>query len=124
MVKPLLTLLVLRVADVDRSLAFYKMLGFEFIEEQHGTGPIHYSCELGSVVIEIFPGKPGHAPDRRDSGATLIGFQVANLDEIVGEMKASGATIITDVQESTWGRRAVIQDPDGRAIELNQAKGT
>jgi predicted enzyme related to lactoylglutathione lyase len=120
--KPLLTLLVLRAADVSRSLVFYKMLGFEFTEERHGTGPVHYSCEVGGVVVEIFPGKPGHTPDRRDSGATLIGFQVADLDQIVAAMKASGATIITDVQDSTWGRRAIIQDPDGRAIELNQAK--
>jgi predicted enzyme related to lactoylglutathione lyase len=104
------------------SLAFYKALGLNFVQEQHGNGPTHYSCELGGAIIEIYPGKPGTAPDRRNAGATLIGFQIADLDVIVKSLEPTGAMILTSPQDSAWGRRAVVQDPDGRAIELNQPK--
>jgi lactoylglutathione lyase len=116
-----LGLLVLRVADIPASLAFYRALGLEFVEEQHGTGPVHYSCQLNGMVIELFPGKPGTALDRRNAGATMIGFQVYDLDIVLENVSAMGATILTAPQVNNWGRRAVIQDIDGRAIELNQS---
>jgi catechol 2,3-dioxygenase-like lactoylglutathione lyase family enzyme len=102
------------------SLAFYGALGFEFVEEQHGTGPVHYSCQLNGMVIELFPGKPGTAPDRRNSGATMIGFQINDLDDVLENLDGLGAVILTQPQVNDWGRRVVVEDPDGRAIELNQ----
>ncbi|MBV9850371.1 MAG: VOC family protein [Armatimonadetes bacterium] len=80
MTSPTLGLVVLRAADVDRMLAFYHALGLEFVQERHGNGPIHYSCDLGGTIIEIYPGKSGVAPDRRSGGATMLGFQVVSLD--------------------------------------------
>jgi catechol 2,3-dioxygenase-like lactoylglutathione lyase family enzyme len=52
-----------RAADLEKSLAFYRALGLEFQQEQHGNGPIHYASIMRETVIEIFPGKPGNAPD-------------------------------------------------------------
>jgi catechol 2,3-dioxygenase-like lactoylglutathione lyase family enzyme len=40
---PALVALVLRCADVDTTAAFYRALGIELVEEQHGTGPRHLS---------------------------------------------------------------------------------
>jgi catechol 2,3-dioxygenase-like lactoylglutathione lyase family enzyme len=91
MSQPSLGLLVLRVSDMPASLAFYRALGLEFVEEQHGTGPVHYSCQLNGTVIELFPGKPGTAPDRRDAGATMIGFQVSDLDHVLENLNAVGS---------------------------------
>jgi lactoylglutathione lyase len=119
-----LNLLTLRAADIEKSLAFYRALGLEFTREQHGTGPIHYASIMRETVIEIFPGKPGNAPDRRNAGATMIGFQVENLDHMVEVLRQQGAEILTPPQESQWGRRAVVEDPDGRAIELSQKRSS
>jgi predicted enzyme related to lactoylglutathione lyase len=118
--KTSLNLIVVRSANLEASLTFYGALGLSFVQEQHGTGPIHYSCELGGTVIEIYPGKPGTAPDRRNAGATLIGFQIADLDATLKALEPTGTVVLTAPQDSDWGRRAVVQDPDGRAIELNQ----
>ena len=115
-----INLIVIRAADIDVSRNFYQSLGLVFVKEQHGTGPVHYSCELGSTVLEIYTGKPGTAPDRRSAGATTIGFQVEDMDKVIEATQAMGAVVLTALQTSEWGRRAVIQDPDGRAIELNQ----
>lgn len=114
-----LNLIVFRTAEVNASLAFYTTIGLKFVQEQHGTGPVHYSCEVGNVVIEIYPGKPGSAPDRKVAGATLVGFQVTNLDEILKTLKQNGVEVLTPLQDSLW-RRVVVQDPDGRAIELTE----
>jgi lactoylglutathione lyase len=122
MSQPSLNLLVIRVANIESAIAFYQTIGLEFIQEQHGNGPIHYSCEIGSTVLEIYPGKPGNAPPRTNAGSTMMGFQVVSLDEIVVVLQNKGTTILTAPQDSQWGRRAVVQDPDGRAVELSQLR--
>jgi len=120
MTKTLLNLIILRTADLKQTAEFYQQLGLEFIEERHGAGPIHYACELNGLVLEIYPGKPGTAPDRKSSGATTLGFQVNSLEAMLEALKAKGGLVLTPPQESQWGRRAVVQDPEGRAIELTE----
>jgi predicted enzyme related to lactoylglutathione lyase len=118
--KPSLNLIVLRTADLDAMLMFYRELGLQFVQEQHGAGPVHYSCETGGIVVEIYPTKPNNAPDGRQAGATMIGFRVTGVEQVVEKLRRLGAQILTEPQTSEWGRRAVVQDPDGRAIELNE----
>src|SRR3954452_17372949 len=104
---PTLSLLTLRTADVETALSFYRALGFEFVEEQHGTGPRHHSSKAGSTVLEIYPGEPGRAPELRSAGATLIGFGVADLDQALSSLTELGAPILTPAKPSPWGRRAM-----------------
>ena len=101
-------------------LNLYRTLGLVFTQEQHGTGPIHYSCEFGGTVLEIYPGDEGRAPDRRNGGATSLGFRVQSVNETLSALKLLGTPIITQPKDSQWGRRAVIADPDGRTIEISQ----
>lgn len=122
MTTPRLGLIVIRAADLEQTARFYRALDLEFVEEQHGNGPLHYACDLNGTVIEIYPGKPGTAPDRRSGGATLLGFQVASLEAMLKAVEVTGAIVLTAPQVSLWGRRAVVQDPDGRAIELTETE--
>ena len=117
---PSLSLIVLRTAKLDASLAFYGALGLKFVQEQHGTGPVHYSCQLESTVIEIYPGNEGTAPSRLSGGATMLGFQVASVDLALGALQQFDAVVVTPAKDSPWGRRAVVADCDGRAIELTE----
>ncbi|MEH1942184.1 MAG: hypothetical protein V7L01_18475 [Nostoc sp.] len=43
-----LSLLVLRTADVQKTLSFYRAFGLEFDQECHAQGVIHYACTLGT----------------------------------------------------------------------------
>lgn len=117
-----LSLIVLRCAALESSKAFFTALGLNFEKEQHGEGPIHYSCELGEQVLELYPGKPGAAPIRTQSGASMYGFRVESLDRVLKELQNLGAEIIHSPSDTPWGRRAVVLDPDGRSIELIQAE--
>ena len=113
---PVPTLLVLKTLEVDRLLAFYQTLGFRFVEEQHGKGPVHYSATIGAMVFEIYPAAAVESVD----SATRLGFEMANLAETVESLRSAGTPIISEPKETRWGARAVVRDPDGRAVELYQ----
>jgi lactoylglutathione lyase len=115
-----LNLIVLRASDISITVTFYRALGLEFVQEQHGTGPVHYACESEGLVIEIYPGKAGNAIDRKQAGAVTLGFQVSDLGNTLETLKTLNVMIVNEAQTTNWGLRAVVQDPDGRAVDLTQ----
>jgi catechol 2,3-dioxygenase-like lactoylglutathione lyase family enzyme len=122
MIKPLLNLIVLRVSNLESSLRFYQALGLEFVQEQHGKGLVHYACELDNLVIELYPGKEAAPLNYKSAGATWLGFQVDSIDLVLELLNTLPVTILTPLRDTPRGRRILIQDPDGRAIELIEAK--
>jgi lactoylglutathione lyase len=117
---PSMNLIVLRTANIEAMLAFYRVLGLVFVQEQHGTGAIHYSTQLGEITLEIYPAEAGQAPDRKMGGATMIGIKVESVDGVVEALQNLGIQMLSKPKESAWGRRATVLDPDGRLIELTQ----
>ena len=91
-----LNLLVLRCRNIDTTKAFYEGLGFSFIQEQHGSSPIHYSTHIGAMLLELYPAKG--EPDN-----VRLGFAVA-------------ATLLEQIGINGHG---VLRDPDGRMVELS-----
>lgn len=47
--------LVVRTKKVDEVVKFLEQHGLVFVQEQHNDGPIHYACEEGSIVFEVYP---------------------------------------------------------------------
>ena len=47
--------LVVRTRKVDEVVNFLEQHGMSFVKEQHGEGPIHYACEEGPIVFEVYP---------------------------------------------------------------------
>ena len=115
---PQLSLLVLRSPDMERAVTFYRALGLEFTLHAHGTGPQHYTAEMGALVFEIYPQTAKSSP----TTGTRIGFSVASLDEAVQSLSQIDAVIMTPPTESEWGRRAVVKDFDGHTVELVESK--
>lgn len=115
-----LSLIVLRTTTIESTLAFYLTLGLEFEQEQHGSGPIHYSCQIHDTVLEIYPGSEGHTPKRHSGGATMLGFRVTSVDATIGLLQQLGIEVVSAPKDSEWGRRAVVVDPDGRGVEITE----
>ena len=112
--------LVLFVADVDAAARFYRAVGVPLEDEDHGEGPVHVAAELGDVHFALYPAAgPGRAPGRRSAGASFPGVYVDSLDDALREVAALGAPILTGHEVMPWGCRFVVQDPDGRAVEVN-----
>jgi lactoylglutathione lyase len=113
--------LVLFAASPAATTAFYRAVGLELEEEDHGDGPVHFATELGPVHFAIYPAEvAGRAGERRSSGSVFPGFYVESLDRAAEALAVAGAPMLTGHQEMPWGCRIVAEDPDGRAVEVNQ----
>jgi len=111
-----LSLLVIRVADVDRAVHFYEQLGLHFEKQQHGKGPVHYSTDLGITVFEIYPYKEGS----KATEGVRLGFIVESLSEVIERLKALDMKISSSLQRSEFGQFAVVEDFDGHKVELTE----
>ncbi len=100
--------LVIRCADLARSLSFYEALGLRFVAERHGAGPAHHSCELGGLVLELYP-----ATDSVTSGLRL-GLQVRGVAAAVERAGGAGGGRLGPAGS------VVLRDPDGNEIALTE----
>jgi lactoylglutathione lyase len=106
-----LNLLVLRCGDIERSKSFYENFGLNFVKEQHGNGPAHYSSTDEQGMFELYPSE-GMPPDQ-----TGLGFVSADLDGLHGLLRKNQFAP-RDVRETELGRMFVVRDPDGRRVEV------
>ena len=120
-IAPAISLVVIRSRDLAASVEFYSALGFEFNEEQHEYGPVHYVAELEDWVFEIYP-----FDGSISSTGTRLGFRVTSINNILvalGETtKVIRAPFNHSDDDSHRPLSAVIEDPDGHKIELVQYK--
>jgi lactoylglutathione lyase len=115
----------LRVADLDRSLAFYTAVGYEVVGSVPATGIGHLTMlkladdDFVSIELVFDPRR-----DDRDEGSRLSHFviQVESMDATISRLVANGIAVeepgspdgSADLR-TTW-----ITDPDGNRIELVQ----
>ena len=111
-----LSLVVLRVRDPDAVARFYGALGIDFREERHGDGPRHFAGYVGEALIEIYPAESDDDSTRR----ARIGFMVPDVDRFSADLVAVGGTLVTAAKDTSWGRRAVLRDPEGHTVEITQ----
>jgi predicted enzyme related to lactoylglutathione lyase len=113
---PLLNLVVIRAADLDRAERFYRVLGLQFERHRHGKGPEHLAAQpyANGYVFEIYPASAKTGP----TTGIRIGFTLDGVDSYIDGLVEAGGTIIEAPADSEWGRRAVVADPDGHRVEL------
>lgn len=111
-----LNLLVLRCSDLERSRAFYELLGLRFTMHAHGSGPEHYAHEDERGVFELYPRKEESAAGDQAG----LGFAVPDLEQSHAVFAAAGFEPGA-VKDNPWGRSFVVRDPDGRRVEISQA---
>jgi predicted enzyme related to lactoylglutathione lyase len=115
--------LVLFASDLTAASAFYRAVGVPLIDEDHDEGPVHAAAELGGVHFAIYQADDGvgqPAPGWRSASSDFPGFYVDSLDDVGKSLHDLGTTLLEDHQVRPWGCRIVAQDPDGRAVEINQ----
>ena len=118
---PEVSSIVLFSARADRTIAFYRSVGIQFEEEDHGDGVVHAATDVGDFHFAIFAAADSEVtPGWRVGGSTFIGFYVDSLDETRAALIRLGARLLVDHQIREWACRFVVNDPDGRAVEINQ----
>jgi lactoylglutathione lyase len=115
----------IRVADLDRSLAFYARIGIpEMFRVHRDNGDLWliYLRVTDSQYIEVFPNATGEtAHDPMANGLNHFCLEVADLAATVRELEALGIPLSSPFKEGIdFNLQAWIKDPDGNRIELMQ----
>jgi lactoylglutathione lyase len=109
--------LALRCKDVEITRRFYEHLGIVFTKERHGTGPEHYAWENSGFVLELYPVKDDQLPDN-----VRLGFSTPLLADLSGKIRHSSEVTVLKPPYATADRLIMLlQDPDGRKVEVSQA---
>jgi catechol 2,3-dioxygenase-like lactoylglutathione lyase family enzyme len=123
--------IVLRVRDIDRSIAFYRdLLGLpiECLDEYRaGTRPFP-SARVGGQLIDLVL-DPAYDPDegRRAGGLMHFCLRVRGRLEadVLPHVRAHGVEIIEDAPVTRlgatgYGLSIYVRDPDGYTVELKE----
>jgi lactoylglutathione lyase len=110
-----LRLIVLRTANIKLLSAFYANLGLTFSYHKHGNSPFHYSTSIGNTVVEIYP--LNKTQIKADDNLRL-GFSLDDFDSVINKLTAADTIFKMQPAPTEWGYMAIIEDPDGRKVEL------
>jgi catechol 2,3-dioxygenase-like lactoylglutathione lyase family enzyme len=121
-----LSVVGLVVADMARSLAFYRRLGLDVPAEGEGEAHVEVALPGGlklafDTVETIRSFDPSWSPP---SGSPRTGLAFAcdspaEVDKLYGELVAAGYEGHKEPWDAFWGMRyAVVHDPDGNGVDL------
>ena len=116
--------MLLRVADLDRSTAFYRdVLGFRIAERDPEHGGVFMTLGDDFHTIDLFPHPdPAGAdpPTRSHVGVAHIAFQVASFDDLrdaYATLQSHGVAI-DRAMDHVNQRSIYFADPDGNRLEI------
>lgn len=70
----------------------------------------------GHTVWSIFPAKTEYFG--KDGASFMINYRVKDLKRMLAELRAEGANVAAETDESEYGRFGWVTDPEGNRIEL------
>ncbi|WP_269236765.1 VOC family protein [Flavobacterium flavigenum] len=108
-------LLVLRTSDTKKLSDFYSLFGLAFEYHQHGNSPFHYSATIGKTVLEIYPLTKSQTQADK---SLRLGFGIDNFEATIQKLTALEVVFALPPKQTEYGFMAVIEDLDGRKIEL------
>lgn len=104
------------VIDLERSIAFYQLLGLELIVHTNA----HYArfvCPNGTTTFSL------HVVEFLPSGDGIwLYFEVEDVDQQVSELKAKGIVFEDEPVDQSWLWREIrLKDPDGNQLLIFHA---
>jgi len=110
------------IAPYSRRLSecveLYERLGYSFVEEKHGTGPLHWSSTApDGLVLELYPATQETEPSFQAS--VLLGLEV---ESPVALLQQLDERYIIRSPKPGVDETALIRDPEGRKILLSKRR--
>lgn len=118
----------IRVFNLDRSRAFYELLGFSFVLGPIGPEPVAIMSHPSGIEINFILNGTQVATENilldsavKHAGYTHIALAVQNVSEAQAELEKAGITITGGPITFPGGSVSVfVRDPDLNVIEFNQ----
>ncbi len=120
---------VLFVADLNRSKAFYReTLGLPMRHEDQNSA--FFALEGASLLLlglaavhDLLPDETTVSPHPAGASSQLVA-SVDDVDTVYADLLAKGVTFVAEPVDRWWGlRTAHFKDPDGNIWEINQPMG-
>ena len=110
---------LLHVADVERSLQFYSLLGFEIVDVERANGSLEWArvhCDGGAIMF-LREGEPQVAHQDR----FLLALYTPDLPTLRAQLVAAGIEVGPIVHPDYMpSGETTLKDPDGYVILVNQ----
>ena len=127
----------LSVDDHDKAIEFYRAaLGFEVRNVVRAYGRRWTTVGPPSqpdinIVLEPPAADPGISPTDREALSDLLAkgllrglnFKTADLDGIFERVQATGAEVVQEPMDQSYGRDCAFRDPAGNMIRIIQTRG-
>jgi catechol 2,3-dioxygenase-like lactoylglutathione lyase family enzyme len=108
----------LLVDDLDRAMAYYRKIGFEFGEPWEGFYAIGRLDGL-ELHLKEAPANPAERERHRDREHLDAAGGVAGIEAFYERCVANGVTIVKPLAATEWGTKDFyIEDPDGHVISF------
>jgi lactoylglutathione lyase len=112
---------ILFVADLERSVAFYRdLIGLEL--KLRGDGYVEFAtagCKLGLYDRNRLRELTGQGTDAPGQPGGEVVFLVEDVDAEAERLREAGATVLKGPVDRPWGHRTLhLEDPDGFVVEL------
>ena len=127
----------LSVDDHDKAIEFYRdALGFEVRNDVRAYGMRWVTIGPPSqpdinIVLEPPAADPGISPSDREAISDLLAkgllrglnFKTPDLDAIFDRVQATGAEVVQEPMDQSYGRDCAFRDPAGNMIRILQTRG-
>ena len=108
----------LLVDDLERSIAYYRKLGFSFGEPWEGFYAIGH-LDGFEVHLKKAPKNPDQRRYRRDEEHLDAAAGVDGIEAFFSQCVANGVTILKPLAPTEWGTKDFyVEDPDGNVISF------
>lgn len=125
---PSRTSVFLNVADVDRSLKFYRALGFKVASSTRHEGKVAYAdlerdgaeLGLGSIASNDDPEYRAWVGTPLGAGVVVYFTVPRGVDDLLEKARRAGAVVEMEPRDRPYGRVATVNDPDGYVLTFHQ----
>ena len=117
----------IRVANLERSLVFYRHLGFELIYEDPNDAVVILTDPNGLEINLIINAASDSPPrnelmdiDTKHAGYTHVALEVSSYEDVVDYCVANGIEVSGGPVDLGDGVSLFVRDPDRNVIELRE----
>jgi catechol 2,3-dioxygenase-like lactoylglutathione lyase family enzyme len=112
--------IILLVRDMKQSSEFYRdVLGMQL---KHDSEDWVEFSKGTSTVLALHPARK--TPNTHKHTGMLVGFNASDLDDVCRQLEKKKVKFYKKQTDETFGKHAIIEDPDGHLISLVELSST